>query len=125
MGFHLISLQLAFLFGRSPVMLHFVSSIRCWNMTFPDIISSLTSSSIASTSSGANERHLFLITSLIIFSMRRSRCSMPDSFAVVTIQQKCSMSFSLSLNIAAASPNTNASDTNRRFVKSLIPYMDV
>ena len=63
---HLMSFQLVFLFGRSPVMLQTISSVRWWNMILPATISSLISSSRSSMSSGAIERHLCRLTSSII-----------------------------------------------------------
>ena len=95
---HLMSFQLVFLFGRSPVMLQAISSVRCWNKILPAVISSLISSSRSSTSSGAIERHLFRLISSIILLMIWLRFFTPVSFAIVSVQQACSTSFSLSLS---------------------------
>ena len=66
---HLISLQLVFLFGCSPVILHVMSSIKCWNKILPANISSFTSSNSSTTSSSDNERHLFILMFSTIFSI--------------------------------------------------------
>ena len=93
-----MSFQLVFLFGRSPVMLQTISSVRCWNMILPATISSLISSSRSFMSSGAIERHLCRLTPSIILLMTQSRFFIPVSLAIVIVQQKCSTSFSLSLS---------------------------
>ena len=91
--FHLISVQLVFFLVVLLSFLHFRSHTRCSYKAFPSSNSSLISSIMSITSSGAIERHLLAVTFCIIFAMTGSSISDEEMKAT-----KCRMSFSLSLS---------------------------